>query len=97
MAAYFDKELFTFLKQLKKNNNREWFLRHKTLYEDKVKEPLLDFISDLRPHLLKICANLKVLQSLMVVLYFEFIAIRALPKIRFPIKRMLDSISRIFR
>ncbi|MBN9287267.1 MAG: hypothetical protein BGO43_15350 [Gammaproteobacteria bacterium 39-13] len=60
MAAYFDKELFTFLKQLKKNNNREWFLRHKTLYEDKVKEPLLDFISDLRPHLLKICANLKV-------------------------------------
>lgn len=60
MATYFDKELFTFLRQLKKNNNREWFLQHKTQYEDKVKEPLLDFISDLRPHLLKICNNLKV-------------------------------------
>lgn len=60
MSVYFDKELFAFLKQLKKNNNREWFLQHKTQYEDKVKEPLLDFISDLRSHLLKICNNLKV-------------------------------------
>jgi uncharacterized protein (DUF2461 family) len=28
-----EKQTFDFLKALKKNNNREWFLQHKTEYE----------------------------------------------------------------
>jgi uncharacterized protein (TIGR02453 family) len=60
MTSHFDKALFVFLKQLKKNNNREWFQKNKINYEDNVKEPLLDFICDVRPHLNKICDNLKI-------------------------------------
>lgn len=33
-----------FLRQLKRNNNREWFLAHKGLYESKVKEPMSDLV-----------------------------------------------------
>lgn len=60
MSAYFEPELFVFLKQLKKNNNREWFLKNKHRFEDKVKDPLLDFICDVRAPLSKICDNLKI-------------------------------------
>ncbi len=60
MTSTFDKNLFTFLKQLKKNNNREWFQKNKHRYEDHVKDPLLDFICEVRAPLLKICDNLKV-------------------------------------
>jgi uncharacterized protein (TIGR02453 family) len=38
--------LFVFLRELKKNNNREWFQENKKRYEMVVKEPLLEFISD---------------------------------------------------
>jgi uncharacterized protein (TIGR02453 family) len=38
--------LFVFLRDLKENNNREWFLKNKERYEKAVKGPLLDFIVD---------------------------------------------------
>lgn len=38
--------LFVFLRELKENNNREWFQHNKERYEKLVKEPLLDFIVD---------------------------------------------------
>lgn len=46
MAAYFTPELFRFLARLKRNNNREWFQRHKEEYESLVRGPALRFIED---------------------------------------------------
>jgi uncharacterized protein (TIGR02453 family) len=44
--AYFGPELFRFLKQLKKNNNREWFQANKERYEKDLRDPMLRFITD---------------------------------------------------
>ncbi len=41
----FKPSLVTFLRKLRKNNNREWFADNKAQYEDLVREPALDFIS----------------------------------------------------
>ena len=38
-------ELFTFLSELKENNNRVWFQDNKERYENDVKDPLLTFIA----------------------------------------------------
>ena len=43
---HFDKEIFTFLKELKENNTREWFQANKERYRSVVQQPLLQFISD---------------------------------------------------
>ena len=47
----FPKEGITFLKRLKKNNNRLWFTRHKSEYEDNVKLPMQSLIAALQPHI----------------------------------------------
>ena len=44
---YFTKKTFSFLSSLADNNTREWFDEHKQEYEDHVREPALDFISDM--------------------------------------------------
>ena len=44
--GHFDKNVFTFLNDLKKNNDREWFQANKHRYERDLKEPFLDFIAD---------------------------------------------------
>ena len=44
--AYFTPEFFVFLKQLKRNNRREWFLKNKERYEEVVRQPCLRFITD---------------------------------------------------
>ncbi len=44
---YFTKQTFTFLSGLAQNNEREWFEEHKQDYEDFVRTPALDFISDM--------------------------------------------------
>ena len=49
--AYFSLELFQFLRRLKKNNKREWFAKHKGVYQEFVVEPSLLFISDFAAHL----------------------------------------------
>jgi len=46
MPAYFSSELFRFLKRLKRNNDRDWFLAHKDEYEKVVRQPALRFITD---------------------------------------------------
>jgi uncharacterized protein (TIGR02453 family) len=48
MSAYFSSELFGFLKRLKHNNNRDWFLAHKNQYETLVLRPALNFITEFR-------------------------------------------------
>ena len=42
----FSNELFVFLRELKANNQREWFNANKGRYEQHVKEPALAFIED---------------------------------------------------
>ncbi len=54
MTTHFDPKLFAFLRDLRQNNQRDWFQAHKERYEDTVKDPLLTFISDFGPHLRKI-------------------------------------------
>jgi uncharacterized protein (TIGR02453 family) len=44
--VYITPELFTFFRELKENNNRDWFQANKTRYESQVREPLLQFITD---------------------------------------------------
>ena len=44
---YFTKQTFTFLSSLAENNEREWFEAHQQEYEDHVRTPALDFISDM--------------------------------------------------
>ncbi|MEM7048431.1 MAG: DUF2461 domain-containing protein [Acidobacteriota bacterium] len=43
--------LFDFLRELKDNNNRDWFQANKKRYEDDVKAPALQLISDFGPRL----------------------------------------------
>jgi uncharacterized protein (TIGR02453 family) len=51
---FFRPELFDFLRQLKRHNNREWFARNKARYEAIIRDPALHFIADFAPHLRKI-------------------------------------------
>ena len=45
--SYFSQASFRFLKKLEKNNDRDWFAEHKQDYEDLVRSPALDFITDM--------------------------------------------------
>lgn len=55
--GYFDPELFTFLKQLKRNNDRTWFNKNKPRYIEDVQQPALEFVSAVGPGLRKISRN----------------------------------------
>lgn len=50
----FSPALFRFLRELKANNDREWFAANKERYEADVRGPALDFVSDMAPHLERI-------------------------------------------
>ena len=52
--TYFDRAFFRFLKDLEQNNQREWFQANKQRYEDDVRDPAQQFISDFGPQLRKI-------------------------------------------
>jgi uncharacterized protein (TIGR02453 family) len=56
--SYFTPALFDFLRQLKKNNNRDWFQKNKTRYESDVRDPALRFVSAAGPGLKKISPHL---------------------------------------
>ncbi len=58
--VYFSPDMFKFLKDLKANNNREWFHANKEIYESAVRNPMLMFISDFRDRLHKISPYFKV-------------------------------------
>jgi len=53
-TAYFNPEIFEFLRRLKRNNNREWFAKNKARYQQVVVEPALSFINDFVPNLYKL-------------------------------------------
>ncbi len=54
----FPKECIQFLKQLKKNNNREWFAKHKPEFEDFVKLPMQSFIGSIKMPLAKVAPEI---------------------------------------
>lgn len=47
----FSPQLFTFLEELKANNNRDWFESNRHRYLEFVREPMLAFIAAFRPRL----------------------------------------------
>jgi uncharacterized protein (TIGR02453 family) len=51
---YFSKATFQFLKDLKVNNNRDWFAENKSRYEEDLKDPALRVIEAFGPELHKI-------------------------------------------
>lgn len=55
--SHFGQELFKFFRDLRENNNREWFHANKKRYISDVRDPCLNFISDFGAHLIKISEN----------------------------------------
>jgi uncharacterized protein (TIGR02453 family) len=49
--SFFQPELFDFLRQLKRHNNRKWFARNKARYQQLVVEPAMRFIGGFAPYL----------------------------------------------
>jgi uncharacterized protein (TIGR02453 family) len=43
----FPRETLRLLRELKANNNRKWFLAHKTAFEEKVKAPMMELVESL--------------------------------------------------
>ncbi len=43
----FPHETVKFLRQLKRNNNRAWFQEHKAIYEEKVRQPMIELVTAL--------------------------------------------------
>jgi uncharacterized protein (TIGR02453 family) len=54
---HFSPDLFKFLKDLKRNNDRDWFLANKPRFEAVVRDPFLRFIADFAPLLHGISSN----------------------------------------
>ena len=52
--SYFSPEFFKFLRQLGRNNNREWILKNKPRYERLVQEPSLRYIKDVGKELKRV-------------------------------------------
>ena len=57
-SSYFSRELFKFLTDLARNNNRPWFAKNKNRYEREVRQPCLRFIRDAGPALKSISPSL---------------------------------------
>jgi len=50
----FEPSLFQFLRDLSKNNNREWFQANKPRYQSDVVKPVIDFVEAMMPRMEKI-------------------------------------------
>jgi len=55
---YFTPQSLAFLRELRENNDREWFAENKQRYERDVRDPALRFISDFGPRLSRIAPHL---------------------------------------
>ncbi len=56
----FPEEGVTFLRKLKRNNNREWFSRNKEVYEEFVKLPMQGLIASLRTPMAELAPEIRV-------------------------------------
>jgi uncharacterized protein (TIGR02453 family) len=52
--TYFGPDLFNFLRQLKRHNDRDWFNKNKERYQHSIQAPALRFISDFAAPLAKL-------------------------------------------
>ena len=52
------RETFKFLKDLEKNNKKEWFEEHRAVYEDKVLDPSFTFITAMGERLSSLAPNI---------------------------------------
>jgi uncharacterized protein (TIGR02453 family) len=57
--AWFDSQLFSFLADLRANNNRDWFEANRGRYEEHLLEPALAFIDAFGPRLEKISPHFR--------------------------------------
>jgi uncharacterized protein (TIGR02453 family) len=57
-SSGFPPDFFAFLRELSRNNNREWFSKNKARYESSLKEPSLRFIREMGTRLRTISTNL---------------------------------------
>src|SRR5260221_1535648 len=57
-ASVFSPALFSFLRELRGNNDRDWFGANKPRYERDVRDASLRFIGDFAPRLVKIAPHL---------------------------------------
>jgi uncharacterized protein (TIGR02453 family) len=55
---YFTADTFQFLRELRENNDRDWFAANKHRYQSDVRDPALRFISDFQPRLARIAPRL---------------------------------------
>jgi uncharacterized protein (TIGR02453 family) len=55
--TFFSADLFDFLRQLKRHNNREWFAKNKVRYQQGVVAPALRFISGFAPDLARLSSH----------------------------------------
>jgi uncharacterized protein (TIGR02453 family) len=53
-STFFSPDLFVFLRQLRRHNNREWFAKNKERYQQVIVEPALLFIGCFAPHLARL-------------------------------------------
>ncbi|MHC4991540.1 MAG: DUF2461 domain-containing protein [Planctomycetota bacterium] len=53
-SAHFTPELFRFMRQLRRNNDREWFQKNRDRYIEHVRDPMVRFIGDFAPRLRRI-------------------------------------------
>ena len=58
-GPYFTPAVFEFLRDLRENNNRDWFTVNKDRYIDDIREPAQRFISDFGPRLSKISPHFR--------------------------------------
>ena len=56
--AGFPAEMPKFFKGLERNNNREWFQKQKSVYEEKVKAPMVELVECLNQELAKFAPDL---------------------------------------
>jgi uncharacterized protein (TIGR02453 family) len=56
-TSVFQPELFDFLRQLKRHNNREWFAKNKERYQQLSVGPAMEFISGFAPYLAKLSSH----------------------------------------
>ena len=54
MSKYFTPKVFSFIRELSDNNDRQWFKARQERYEAEIREPALDFIEDFGKQLKKV-------------------------------------------
>lgn len=60
----FPRQYFTFFNQLKKNNSKEWFEKHRSEYDDSVMHPAREFVIAMGNKLRKIAPEVNAIPKI---------------------------------